>query len=666
MSHHIVTGHTTHQRLHPLRHGFTYPLYMLDIDLHELETHSTSAVLSYNTFNLFSLHAEDYLSGQPSEHISKRLRYIIETHTGKPVDADEIRLLTTPRFLAKTFNPISLYFVYKKQNLTIIVAEVTNTFKEKHVYILPVNTGKQAGKYHVFTHAKSFYVSPFSPDEGDFHFFIQDIKTGIDIQVHYLNNGKTDIVATLKGNQTPVTTPSLVWLAVRYPLSAIKTMPRILYQASILHYKKKHYARRKPMQTDPLTIKNEPGTWLQRRYIHLFQRTLKKAIREGHLKVRFPDGTVHDYGDQTKDAILLTIYSPNFFSRIVYHSDIGLAQSYVKQEWECADISQLLALFIRNRDRLFSSYSGSVLSNLFYGIKHRLSHNSLKNSKDNIYAHYDLGNDFYALFLDSSMTYSCAYYTKANMSLEEAQEEKLNKIIQKLNLRSDHHVLEIGTGWGALAIKIAEKTNCTVTSLTLSKAQYDYATQLIKEKGLSEKITVLLQDYRHHHGHYDRIVSIEMIEAVGYDYLRTYFKTCDKLLKPHGLIMIQGITMTDQLYQQYINKTDFIQQYIFPGSHLPSLTHIQDILTQDTGLMIEDLENIGPHYALTLAAWKQRFLSNKKDIESKYGHEFIRLWVMYFSYCESAFQERHIHNLQLVLTRSHNTYLINHFKKEYR
>jgi cyclopropane-fatty-acyl-phospholipid synthase len=255
-------------------------------------------------------------------------------------------------------------------------------------------------------------------------------------------------------------------------------------------------------------------------------------------------------------------------------------------------------------------------------------------------------------FLDKTMTYSCAVFQSPQQSLSEAQQNKLQKIIDKARLEPHHHVLEIGTGWGSFAIKAVQQTGCRVTTITISEAQFNLARERIAQAGLADKIEVKLCDYRTLAGQYDRLVSIEMIEAVGHKYLPEYFKTCDRLLKPNGIMVLQVITILDQFYDRYRIGFDWMRKHIFPAGHLPSLQTMSHILTHHTHLMIEDLENIGPHYIETLARWEQNFRQAEPNIRNLgFDEEFFRKWVFYFGFCQAAFATRYVNDLQLVLTR---------------
>ena len=305
---------------------------------------------------------------------------------------------------------------------------------------------------------------------------------------------------------------------------------------------------------------------------------------------------------------------------------------------------------MENSNKLFSA-----LSSVADTVSHRLRGNTLAGSRRNISYHYDLGNDFYRLFLDPTMTYSCAYFQTLNDSLEQAQLNKFERICRKLDLKATDHLLEIGTGWGGFAAYAAKNYGCRITTTTISRRQHDYAKQLFAGMGeAGERITLLLEDYRNLRGQFDKIVSIEMFEAVGLHFYDDYFGACDRLLKPDGKMVMQAITMNEQKFPVYRKRCDWIQKYIFPGSELASVAEIGKSLGRCTKMSFFHLEDIGLHYAETLKQWRERFLLHVDEVMAQGFDEcFVRMWEYYLCYCEGAFRERHIGDVQLVLTKQH-------------
>jgi cyclopropane-fatty-acyl-phospholipid synthase len=321
--------------------------------------------------------------------------------------------------------------------------------------------------------------------------------------------------------------------------------------------------------------------------------------------------------------------------------------------WSCTELTDLLRILIRNRESLESLDTGlSLLSAPLNKLLHALNRNTRKGSRQNVAAHYDLGNDFYELWLDPGMMYSCAYFDTPESSLEEAATEKLDRICRKLQLSAGDTVLEIGTGWGGFAIHAARHYGCHVTTTTISRSQFDYAKKAIAAAGLEDRITLLLEDYRDLEGRFDKLVSIEMIEAVGHEYHDTYFRKCCELLKPEGQMLLQAITMADQQYDRYRGGVDFIKRYIFPGGCLTSVTDMCRTMTAGTDMRVIHLEDIGSHYATTLRHWHDRFSARIDEVrELGYPETFIRMWQFYLCYCESAFIERAIGDVQMLIMR---------------
>lgn len=306
----------------------------------------------------------------------------------------------------------------------------------------------------------------------------------------------------------------------------------------------------------------------------------------------------------------------------------------------------------------------SALMKVFYLTWHFRNKNTVAQAQKNITQHYDLSNAMYSLFLDETLTYSCALFNHEDNTLEDAQIRKIDQILEKACLSKHHRLLEIGTGWGKLAIRAATLYGCRVTSITLSEEQQRFAQQRIAQAGLSDRIDVLLCDYRHVTGQYDRIISVEMLEAVGKAYYPEFFRGCDRLLKQNGMLILQTITIPDQRYEAYSKTTDWMRLFIFPGGLLPSLTVLTKTLTKHTSLVVKHIESIGPHYALTLARWKQRFLANRENIlKLGFSESFVRRWEYYFSYCQVGFAQHYIDDLQIVLTRPRNRDYIDIFEQ---
>ncbi len=375
------------------------------------------------------------------------------------------------------------------------------------------------------------------------------------------------------------------------------------------------------------------------------------GLRYGEI-VLSENGEQLRYGEVSDEFPLsaqIEVNSPAFYSDIAFGGSIGSGEAYINGHWECQDLEALVRILLKNRDVLDTVDSGSALiTRPLQKAFHWLNRNTRRGSRKNIAAHYDLGNDFYALWLDPKMMYSSAFFLSPEVPLEQAAVEKLDRICRKLDLQPSDRVVEVGSGWGGFAIYAAQNYGCHVTTTTISKQQHDYAAGQIAALGLGEKITLLQDDYRDLAGQYDKLVSIEMVEAVGHEYLDTFFKKCSELLKPEGQMLLQAITIADQRYAKAKNSVDFIKRYIFPGGFLPSVTAINSSLTRATDLRAVHIEDIGLHYALTLRRWRERFFRRVSDVrELGFSDQFIRLWEFYLCYCEGAFTERAIGNVQL-------------------
>jgi cyclopropane-fatty-acyl-phospholipid synthase len=326
--------------------------------------------------------------------------------------------------------------------------------------------------------------------------------------------------------------------------------------------------------------------------------------------------------------------------------------------WTSPHLTSVARLFARNIDLLNQIDTRfNLLRRSAEKVFHLMNRNSLNGSRKNISAHYDLSNEFFGTFLDDNMMYSAAIYPDSNCSLETASINKLDRVCTQLELSPEDHLLEIGTGWGGMAIHAAKNYGCKVTTTTISREQHAYAEKRIREEGLEDRVTLLLEDYRDLAGKYDKLVSIEMIEAVGHSYLSGFFEKCSSLLKDDGLCLIQAITIPDQRYDFYRQETDFIKRYIFPGGHLPSLGVIQKCLGQNTNMQLTDLEDIGYDYALTIREWNKRLQSNLCQLKALgYDDNFIRMWEFYFCYCEAGFLEKSISTVQLTFMKPQAAY----------
>ncbi len=396
-------------------------------------------------------------------------------------------------------------------------------------------------------------------------------------------------------------------------------------------------------------------TWLDR---GIRRRVLQQlqAIQGASLTVRDAHGQ-HRFGDADSDLCAsIRIHDAGFYRAVALAGSNGAAESFMHGGWQCDDLTALIRVFVRNRELLDGLEGGSAwLRNALLKFTLLLNRNTRQGARRNIARHYDLGNDLFKLFLDEHLMYSSAIYRHAHDDLESASQHKLHTIAEKLDVGANDHVLEIGTGWGGLAVYLAQTRGCRVTTTTISSEQHRHAQALVQQLGLTDRVTVLQQDYRALQGQYDKLVSVEMIEAVGHQYLDNYLRRCDALLKPDGLALIQAITIEDHRYQQALRSVDFIKKHIFPGSFIPSIGAILHSNARNTQMRLIHLEDFGASYARTLADWRARFTHNLQAVSDLgYSREFQRMWLFYLCYCEGGFIEKAIGCAHLLLAKPGN------------
>lgn len=382
-----------------------------------------------------------------------------------------------------------------------------------------------------------------------------------------------------------------------------------------------------------------------------------RGLRDCRITIEEGNGT-HVLGTpagMASDTLVahVRIHDSSFYRQVGLYGSVGAGEAYMDGLWDCDDLVVLTRILVRNRDRLDAMEGG--VARIGCGLLRAwgaLMRNTRKGSRRNIAAHYDLGNDLFKLFLDDNLMYSSAIYESEHETIDVASARKLDRICRKLQLGPQHHVLEIGTGWGGFALHAATHSGCRVTTTTISREQHDLARKRIDAAGLGDRVTLLLEDYRDLKGSYDRVVSIEMIEAIGHQYLDSYFRTVNRLLKPDGMALIQAITIEDHRYKQALKAVDFIKRHIFPGSFIPSISVMGSAIGRNSDMKLYNLEDIGPSYALTLRAWRTRFLDRISEVRALgYPERFIRMWVFYLTYCEGGFLERSIGDVQMLLCK---------------
>lgn len=393
--------------------------------------------------------------------------------------------------------------------------------------------------------------------------------------------------------------------------------------------------------------------------LNFFVRYAKRIIRKKISGLASGCIAIKDEIDvwQTDDSrdpdFTIEIHDLRFYLDMLLAGSNGAASSYRDGYWSCDNLVGLFQLMVRNLDDTDKLESGlAVLGNWWLRRRHKARNNTRQGSQKNIQAHYDLGNDMFQLFLDKTMTYSSGIFLNEESTLEEASVEKLDRICRKLELQTHHKLIEIGSGWGSFSIHAAKKYGCHVTTITISEEQYSLAKSRIEKEGLTDLIDIRLCDYRDLTGEFDKLVSIEMIEAVGDEFLPAYFSSCASLLKENGQMLVQAITMPDQRYKQYLKTSDFIQQFIFPGSCVPSLNAMLDAVAEATDLRVNYMEDFGLDYAKTLRVWRNNFNGRLDEVKSQgYGDDFIRLWVYYLCYCEAGFLERYTGVVHMLMNK---------------
>ncbi|MCH9692994.1 MAG: cyclopropane-fatty-acyl-phospholipid synthase family protein [Gammaproteobacteria bacterium] len=396
--------------------------------------------------------------------------------------------------------------------------------------------------------------------------------------------------------------------------------------------------------------RTQKPTWLDRLARKIVLARLR-SLRYGSVSIT-EHGETSCYGVASEDFPMsahIRVNSPAFYSDIAFGGSVGSGEAFIHGHWECDEVESLVQILLRNREVLDNLDSGaSLVTAPLQKAFHWFNRNTRKGSRKNISAHYDLGNDFYKLWLDKNMMYSSAFFESAEVTLDEAAEAKLDRICRKLHLTPDDKIVEIGTGWGGFAVYAAKHYGCHVTTTTISQQQHEYASARVEQEGLQDRIELLTCDYRDLEGQFDKLVSIEMIEAVGHEYLDTFFDKCSSLLRPDGEMLLQAITIADQRYDKAKKTVDFIKRYVFPGGFLPSVTAMNDAMTRVTDLRSIHIEDIGAHYALTLQRWRERFFDRMSEVRQQgFSDEFLRMWEFYLCYCEGAFLQRAIGVVQL-------------------
>lgn len=636
----IYQGEVSHARLTPVQHSFRYPVYFYAFDIDELpELARLNPLFGYNQLRPVAIHDKDYL--QPDQRpLREKLEQTL-AERGLDTPLGQVLLVTAARYFNYVFNPISYFYCYTPDHqLSCVLTQVNNTFGEMHLYLLDATTAQRGEGHLLFNNAKQFHVSPFFARDGRYEFQITEPPQRLDNQIHYYQTDQLALIARIHGQAEPLTGRSLFRTLIRHPLTAVLTMPRILWQAAKLYWQRRLPVYTKPVPDHSMTIRPVPPTLLDR-IGRIFAHKHFSKLQQGAVSLQLPDGALLHYGEHNSPPQRLRVRENRFFRRVMLAGEIGFGEAYTDGDWTTDDLPGLMTLLAANEEllddrRLLSATIGRWLNSL----RHQLRANTLKGSSRNIREHYDLSNDFFALFLDPGMTYSSALFRNENETLEQAQRNKLHTIIEKARIGSSDHVLELGCGWGSFAIEAVRQTGCRVTGITLSHEQLTFARERVRNAGLEDRIELRICDYRHIAGVYDKIVSIEMLEAVGHAGLKRFFQVCDQALRPGGRAVIQVITIPDRKYDAYRTSTDWIRKHIFPGGHLPSVGAMAKAMASSS-LNLSRLEHYGLDYARTLDLWRQILLAQRPQIFALgYDESFLRKWEYYFSYCQAGFANR--------------------------
>lgn len=649
MNSQLYSGQLRHRRTHTAEHHFDYSLHLYLLDLDELEMLQRDSVcFGHNCLRPLTLNDRDYLYPGEAPLRQKVERALIENGIDQPLG--RIMLLTALRQWNYVFNPASFFYCYDQENRLICnLVQVNNTFGEMHLYVLKAGEAGQAVQAE-----KMFHVSPFFPRTGYYQFDIGLPGREVSVKLTYFLDDNAALEASFNGTGEALSGQVMARTVILHPFRAAMTFPRILWQAGRLFLQKKLKVYSKPDPCSPLTIREAPRPLLERlgkKVVTAFFRRLD----HGQLTMHLPDGEdALVFGSAASlPQVTLTVHQPRFFQRVMLAADIGFGEAFVDGDWSSPDLVELLTLLsLREEaidDRSLWSAVPARIGNL---ISHVRRSNTPSGSRRNIREHYDLSNELYGLFLDPSMSYSSGIFLQADDSLEQAQKNKVQAIIAKADIGPEDHVLEIGCGWGGLALEVVKQSGCRLLGITISKEQFDWATRRVREEGLEDRIEIRLSDYRHVHGRFSRIISIEMLEAVGHRHMPGYFKVIDDLLAPRGRVVLQVITMPDQKYLQYRLGSDWLRKHIFPGGHLPSVGAMVSAMASRTRLNICNMEDIGHHYVPTLEIWRNALLAQRERVmDLGFDDAFLRKWEYYFCYCEAGFRTRLVRNYQLVLNR---------------
>jgi len=645
----LYSGEIRHRRLGAPASEFTHPVSFLYADLEELPG-LLGGRLVRPAPGLVRLRRRDLLGGADGPPTAVAVRALIEERSGCPAPGGAIRVLTTPRTLGTAFNPVSFYYCFDEhERLDTVVSEVTSTpWLERHAYVL-----RATGEERVLRgeHAKLLHVSPFQ-DMGHRH--VWAITTpGETIAVHIENHREAldskDFDATLSLRREELTPASLRRAVRRHPAGAVRTLGLIYGHAAALKLRGAPHFR-PPAETapEPDRTKMTPAqTAARRAVLALFAR-----LTTGRLELIEPDGRRHLLGPGGEPQAVAQLNDPQAWVAFLSGSR-GLGQSYTDGLWDSPALTDVVRLAARNVQAIDELRRRIQAVRVPYqhlrGLRRRVSK---AQGRQDIHAHYDLGNDLFELMLDETMMYSAGSFSSSEATLRDASIEKLELVCDKLGLRAGDRVLEIGAGWGGFAIHAATTRGCHVTTTTISSEQHAYAVAKVRAAGVSDLVTILLEDYRDLTGTYDRVVSLEMIEAVGWRDFPTFFRVCSERLERDGAMLLQAITTDDRAYEVEKASNSFIREQIFPNGSLPSQAEIARCLKTETDLRMAHHEDLTGDYVHTLHHWRKNIEASTERLEELgYDERFRRLWHFYLCYCEGGFAERRIGVGQTLLAK---------------
>lgn len=654
MNSRIFTGKIHHTRFLPRRYTFSYPSAFFGFDLDELPNlHRHSRLFRHNTAGILSVWDRDYL--QPGDAALKDKLSALLREWNIALDGwTRTLLVTNPRYLGYIFNPVSFFLCFSEQGALLGgVANVNNTFGESHVYPLIEGPSENPDRSAPLrcTRCKDFHVSPFFEVRGRYSFLVDLTPDSVDIDITMDHEATKEFQAHLTGEGVPFSHEELLRMLRRYPLNAVLAFPRIVYQAKRLWWNEGLPWKTRPAPQSVLTLrKGAPGP--AERAGLAVTRALLRNITTGYVELTLPNGERLFGGDPAAAVrCSVAVHDYRLFKNLLFQGEIGFCESYVAKDFDCSDTLALFEIIIANSALMENRWlSSSRWLRPFAGALHRLRRNTRSQSERNIHVHYDIGNEFYRDFLDDQMVYSAAVYDPPESTLEIAQQRKIDCLLDRAGVQLEHHVLEIGCGWGALAVAAAKRFGCRVTGVTLSREQYEFARARVLREGLEELVEIRYVDYRDIKGTFDRIVSCEMIEAVGQDFLPGFFAQCHRLLRPGGTLTLQAITMNEQRYSGYCHSVDWIQYAIFPGGHLPA---VSALLKAAAGFQLDSAWEFGRDYARTLRDWRARLMSHPERREAAERPLTLeRRWMLYLQYCEAAFHSRHIGTHHLVFSKA--------------